>query len=188
MKSNTYVRKILIFSAGTLWLLVWLYSYYNPILLMKSILYLIIAPIYLFYELWSVFFEKKRVITKYFLIVMHIFMIISTSIIDENTFRSRLIVRKLIHSDISDIQRFIEFRENAKFDEYILFDSPFNITIFGISFRESYGTGNFDYQQCVDIDLNYEKIESIFDTTGLKIQFLPSYYLDNVNCNNLGSY
>ena len=110
-------------------------------------------------------------------------MIISTWTIDENTFRNKLIVRKFINSDISDIQRFIEFRENDEFNDYILLGFPFSINIFGIKFRETYGEGNYDYQQCKAINFKYKHLDSVFDTTGLKVQTLPSYYLDKFNCN-----
>ncbi len=183
IKSDIYPRTILIFSAGIIWFLVWLYSYYNPILNIKSILCLTIVPIYLFIELLNIILEKKRLITKWFLIAIHIFMIISTWTIDENTFRNKLIVRKFINSDISDIQRFIEFRENDEFNDYILLNFPFSINIFGIKFRETYGEGKYDYHQCKLINLKYKHLDSVFDTTGLKIQTLPSYYLDKVNCN-----
>ncbi len=183
IKSDIYPRTILIFSVGIIWFLVWLYSYYNPILNIKSILYLTIIPIYLFIELLNIILEKKRLITKWFLIAIHIFMIISTWTIDENTFRKKLIVRKFINSDISDTQRFIEFRENGQFNVYILWTTPLSIDIFGIKFRESYGEGKYDYHQCKPINLIYKHLDSVFDTIGLKIQTLPSYYLDKVNCN-----
>lgn len=175
------IKTAIIIIIGILWIIIWLYSYKRPILNFKSILFLTTAAFILFHSLLSELRNRKNKKFLFFLLCVNCLIIYSIFFVDQNTFRSKLIAKKTINTDISDIVRVIEFREHQEFDEYSPTFFLFDISIFGIRFRDCYGHGHYEYSKGNYIKLTYVQTLSTFENYLFNSSIndtLSSFYLD----------
>ena len=178
------IKTALIVIIGLLWVIIWIYSYKSPILNFKSILFLTTAAFILFLSFLSELTNRKNKIFLYFLLCVNSLIIYSLFFVDQNTFRGKLIAKKTINTDISDIVRIIEFRDHQEFDEYSPTFFLFDFSIFGIRFRDCYGHGYYEYSKGNYIKLTYINSLSTFEDYLFHSSVndtLSSYYLDNEN-------
>ena len=142
-----------------LWLLIWIYKYFNPI--WGWVLILLFAITIYFWIVLIIKVFQKRIKEKFTLILFFFVFFTSffSNFIDQNTFRSKCVKRYCVDRFDSGQYRILELREGNRFNDYS--EDWLHLKALGINFRESYGFGSYKIYNDSLVKLHYQT----FNTT-----------------------